>query len=82
MQMKHRRSIGVVALVAGIAVLDGGQALHAAETIPEIGQQMYAAAMGEAHRDARGYIGIEMRDVSEDQVAFLKLKEARGVEIT
>ena len=29
--MKHRRSIGVVALVAGIAVLDGGQALHAAE---------------------------------------------------
>jgi serine protease Do len=82
MQMKHRTSIGVVALVAGIAVLDGGQALHAAETIPEIGQQMYAAAMGEAHRDARGYIGIEMRDVSEDQVAFLKLKEARGVEIT
>ena len=51
--MVHRRSFGVVALVAGIAVLDGGQILRAAETGPEIGQQMYAAAMGEAHREAR-----------------------------
>jgi C-terminal processing protease CtpA/Prc len=77
-----RRSLGVVALVAGIAVLDGGQVLHAAQVSPEIGQQMYAAAMGEAHREARGYIGIEMRDVSEEQLGFLKLKDARGVEIT
>jgi C-terminal processing protease CtpA/Prc len=80
--MKHGRSFGVVALVAGIAVLDGGQVLHAAQMSPEIGQQMYAAAMGEAHREARGYIGIEMRDVSEEQLGFLKLKDARGVEIT
>ena len=80
--MKHRRSLGVVALVAGMAVLDGGQLLHAAETGPEIGQRMFAAAIGEARREARGYIGIEMRDVGEDQLAFLKLKDARGVEIT
>lgn len=81
--MKHRRSIEIVALVAGIAVLEGGQLLHAAETGPEIGQPMYAAALGEAHQHgAQGYIGIEMRDVSEDQLAFLKLKDARGVEIT
>jgi serine protease Do len=84
MQMKHRRSFGVVALVTGMAaVLGGGQALSAAETGPEIGQPMYAAAMGEAHaREARGYLGIEMRDVSEDQVGVLKLKDARGAEIT
>ena len=31
---------------------------------------------------AEGYLGIVMRDVSEDQLAALKLKEARGAEIT
>jgi serine protease Do len=29
----------------------------------------------------KGYLGIEMRDISEDQVAVLKLKEAHGAEI-
>jgi serine protease Do len=82
MQMKHRRSVWVVTLVAGAAVLDGGQLLHAAEAATAIGQHMFAAAMGEAHREARGYLGIEMRDVSEDQVGVLKLKDARGAEIT
>jgi S1-C subfamily serine protease len=83
MQMKHRRSVEFVVLVAGIAVLDGGQVLHAAEMSAVLGEQMYAAAMGEAHaRAAQGYLGIDMRDVSEDQLGALKLKEARGVEIT
>jgi serine protease Do len=83
-QMRHRGTFRVVALVTGIAaVLGGGQVLYAAETGPEIGQQMYAAAMGEAHsHEARGYLGIEMRDVSEDQIGVLKLKDARGAEIT
>ncbi len=81
--MKHRRSVEVVVLVAGIAVLDGGQVLHAAEMSAILGPQMYAAAMGETHgRSAQGYLGIDMRDVSEDQLGALKLKEARGVEIT
>ncbi len=80
--MKHRRSVEVVVLVAGMAVLDGGQVLHAAE-MSALGQQMYALAMGEAHgHAAQGYLGIDMRDVSEDQLGALKLKEARGAEIT
>jgi len=81
--MKYRRFFGVVGLVAGIAVLDGGQTLHAAEMVSGMGPQMYVSAIGEAHgRASQGYIGIEMRDVSEDQVGVLKLKEARGAEIT
>src|ERR1700738_1246921 len=82
--MKHHRSVEFLVLVAGIAVTDGGQVLHAAEMSAMLGQeQMYAAAMGEAHaRAAQGYLGIDMRDVSEDQLGALKLKEARGAEIT
>src|SRR5271168_2690139 len=81
--MKHRRSLGVVALIAGITVLDGGQVLHAVEMASIVGQEMYASAMGEPHGHAvQGYLGIEMRDVSEDQLGELKLKDARGAEIT
>ena len=81
--MKHRRSFGVVMLVAGAAALDGGRILHAAQTAAMFGQQMYAPAIGEAHQHAvQGYIGIEMRDVSQDQLGVLKLKDARGAEIT
>ena len=81
--MKHRRSVEVVVLVVGLTVLDRGQVVHAAGITEVLGQQMYAAAMGEAHgQAARGYLGIDMRDVSEDQLGALKLKEARGVEIT
>ena len=79
--MKHRRSFGVAALVAGAVVLDGGQALRAAEIPSVAGQQMYAPAMSET-RHSPGYIGVEMRDLSEDQLGSLKLKDAHGVEIT
>ena len=81
--MRHRRSFGIVALVAGIAVLNGGQILHAAETISAKVEPMFLAAMGETHgHGAQGYLGIEMRDVSEEQLGVLKLKDARGAEIT
>jgi serine protease Do len=81
-KMKHRRSFGVVALVAAIAALDSGVALHAMMAVSMFGPEMYAAA-GENHtRVVQGYLGIEMRDVSEDQLGVLKLKDARGAEIT
>ncbi len=42
-----------------------------------------AAWMAEAHaRSGQGYIGIETRDISEEQVGELKLKDAKGAEIT
>jgi C-terminal processing protease CtpA/Prc len=80
--MKHRRSVEFVMLMAGIAVLDGGPVLHAAEVSAALGQQMYAAAIGEHGHVVPGYLGIETRDVSEDQIGVLKLKDARGAEIT
>jgi serine protease Do len=81
--MRHRRSFGVVALVAGIAVVNGGRLLHAAETVSTAVQPIFLAAMGETHgHGTPGYLGIETRDVSDGQLGLLKLKDARGAEIT
>src|ERR1700748_2452213 len=81
--MKHHRSFGVVTLVAGTVVLGGGQILFAMDAGPELGQPMFAASVSEPHgHEARGYLGVETRDVSEDQVGVLKLKDVRGAEIT
>ncbi len=46
--MKHRKSFGVVVLVAGVAVLGEGQGLHALEKASEIGSSvgMLLFAMG------------------------------------
>jgi serine protease Do len=52
------------------------------ETPSMVEQPLYLAAMGESHRVVQGYLGVETRDVSEDQVGELKLKDARGAEIT
>jgi serine protease Do len=82
MQMKHRRSVGVVALVAGIIVLNGGPILHAGQRASEAGSNLFMAAIGEHGHEGHGYLGVETRDVNEDQIGVLKLKDARGAEIT
>ena len=82
MQMKHPRSMGLVALVAGVTAVSGIPA-YAAEMPSANRYAMYVAAAGESHsHGTQGYLGIEMRDVSEDQIGVLRLKEARGAEIT
>jgi S1-C subfamily serine protease len=43
---------------------------------------MYGAAMGESHHALPGYIGIETRGVSDDQIGMLRLKDAKGAEVT
>jgi serine protease Do len=80
--MKHSRSFGVVALLAGTAVVGVGPRLHAAELASVVVSTMYISGVGGSHRAVPGYIGIEMRDVSEEQLGELKLKDARGAEIT
>jgi len=75
MQKNYRRALGLVTLVAGGTLLN---------VVFATGQErMYVSAMGESRaRVSQGYLGIDVRDVSEDQVAALKLKEARGAEVT
>jgi serine protease Do len=83
MQIKHRGSFEAVALMAGVAVLGAQQTLYAAEKAAVGGPQMYAAAMSESHqRTLPGYVGIETRDVSDDQIGMLRLKDAKGAEVT
>ncbi len=80
--MKYCRSVGIVGLVAGVTVLGGGQVSHAAQIVSEFGPQIFAVAMGGSHTHAaQGYLGVEARDISDDQLTVLKLKEARGAEI-
>jgi serine protease Do len=81
MQKKHRRSFGVVALVTGVAVL-GGRQSHATAMAVIGGPHIFAAAMGETHHAVQGYVGIETRDVSDEQVGMLRLKDAKGAEVT
>ena len=81
--MKHRRSFGVVALVAGTSVVGVGQMVPPTEMAAIAVPNYFAALMSEPHsRAGQGYIGIEMRDISEEQVGELKLKDAKGAEIT
>jgi membrane-associated protease RseP (regulator of RpoE activity) len=65
-EMKYRLSIGVLALVAGFVAAVPGYALHGG---------------GMSGRNAQGYLGVELRDVTEEQAAALKLKDTHGAEV-
>jgi serine protease Do len=39
------------------------------------------AGAGSANRSLQGYLGVDVRDVSDEQIAALKLKDAHGAEI-
>jgi membrane-associated protease RseP (regulator of RpoE activity) len=65
-EMKYRLSIGVLALVAGLVAAIPGYALHGG---------------GMSGRNVQGYLGVELRDVTEEQAAALKLKDTHGAEV-
>jgi serine protease Do len=78
--MKHGLRFGVVVAIAGVALAVGATPSSAAQW--GIGPGMYGAAMGGSHgHGSNGYLGVETRDVGDDEVGTLKLKEARGAEI-
>jgi serine protease Do len=82
MKMEHRRSIGFMALMVGVTVLGGEQALYAGQMSSEFAPRMFGAMIGGSHtHSAPGYLGVEFRDVSDDQSPVLKLKDTKGAEI-
>lgn len=69
MCMKRHLSLGIVAVAAVLCV---PPAAHAAK-----GHWLHSSA----NRSTQGYLGIDIRDVTPDQVKPLKLTEAKGAEI-
>ncbi len=45
------------------------------------GAALRIEASGDGIRRPQGYLGVDVRDVSEESVSLLKLREARGAEI-
>lgn len=72
--MRHGIAFGVLALTAVLGLSRGAVAFVDPGYSHGAGGPM-------AGHGPQGYLGAGLRDVSEDQVAPLKLKEARGVEI-
>jgi membrane-associated protease RseP (regulator of RpoE activity) len=81
MGMNHRQSLRValvLPVMAAIFLSDRALAMSIGNPVAAI----YAAfKSGGTARTAQGYLGVDIRDVSEDEVAPLKLKDARGAEI-
>ena len=72
------------ALRFGLVVLGCTGTALARGTSIDLGYYLASsAATGSAHGTAQqGYLGVDVRDVSEDRLAVLKLKDAHGAEIT
>ena len=75
--MNTASGFGLILLAASIAAI--GSAVASG---PEAAAgQSYFFAAAPAARSPQGYLGVDVRDVPADQVAALKLKQARGAEI-
>jgi serine protease Do len=75
--MKRALQYGLVLLAAGAVA---SQCAHASSP-DAIRVTFYFLSGAPAARAGQGYLGVDVRDVTDDQLASLKLKEARGAEI-
>jgi serine protease Do len=76
--MSHVKSLGVVVLAAGFGLL--GEASSLAQPL-SLHTTALLRIVGLPGKSPQGYLGVDLRNVSEDQATALKLKEARGAEI-
>ncbi len=82
MTMKYGVWAGVAVLAAGTILAGGENVLYAAQWSSTAGPVLFVAAMGGGFvHGSQGYLGVELRDVSGDELPALKLKETRGVEV-
>ncbi len=82
MTMKYGVWAGVAVLAAGTTLAGGGNVMYAARWSSTAGPVLFIAAMGGGFgHGSQGYLGVELRDVSGDELTALKLKETRGVEV-
>jgi membrane-associated protease RseP (regulator of RpoE activity) len=76
-------SLGILILTVAIVQFGGPAALNAqggAGTKGVTGSHLLLGG-GMSSHGTQGYLGVDLRDVSEEQMASLKLKETRGAEI-
>lgn len=67
------RTIAVLALAAGVSVFEAPMLLASSAA--------QSSTVKNVPHSTQGYLGIDIRDVSDEQLAALKLKEAHGAEI-
>src|SRR6266849_10191223 len=64
-------------ILAGLLPLSHAGAATQPEAQPKSGSSAYVFST-----PSRSYLGVDIRDITQDRVAALKLKEERGVEVT
>jgi serine protease Do len=83
--MKRAVGYGLVLLAASTAATRSALALGngaAENTASSVVAQFFMGSSSSAPvRGTQGYLGVDVRDVSEDQLSALKLKDARGAEV-
>lgn len=76
--MWNRCRSGVMLVLAGIGLGLAAGTAHAGVIGWGSG---YEASAGTVGHGTQGYLGVDIRDVSDDQMGVLKLKESRGAEV-
>jgi membrane-associated protease RseP (regulator of RpoE activity) len=77
----HGRSFGVLILAAAVIFLDGSIALNAQGGAVMTGTSALLGGGMHSRSSNQGYLGIDIREITDEQISQLKLKEARGAEI-
>lgn len=77
--MRHVGSVGILVLATSVSLLNG---------VPSWAQPgplhsgVLFRLVGLPGKSSQGYLGVDLRNVTEEQAAALKLKDVHGVEIT